>query len=202
MMRITGGRFRGRRLRHPRTRTIRPTSDKVREALFQILSNQLGQDWTAFPVLDLFAGSGALGIEALSRGARHVTFVDSDQRALDTIAVNLSVLGMPWQKARLVRARIDSRGFARRLSALGGPYRLIFADPPYSTGLSAKVLRVVAETGALADGGIMAIEAFKSERLPGGIEGEGIRLEFVDRRIYGQTMISLYRGHRAHGGIQ
>ncbi len=201
-MRITGGRFRGRTLKHPRTRTVRPTSDKVREALFQILSNHLGQDWTVFSVLDLFAGSGSLGLEALSRGARHVTFIDSDQRSLDTIAVNLSAFGMSGQKARLVRARIDSRGFAKRLSSLGGPYRLIFADPPYSTGLSAKVLRLVADTGTLADGGIMAIEAFKSEGLPGGIERKGICLEVIDKRVYGQTMIRLYRGHRAQEGVQ
>ncbi len=193
-MRITGGRFRGRILKHPGTRTVRPTSDKVREALFQILSNLLGRDWTAFSVLDLFAGSGALGIEALSRGSGHVTFVDSDQRALDTVALNLSALGLTGRRIRLVRARIDARGFAKRLPALGGPYKLIFADPPYCAGMSVKALRIAAAAGVLANEGIMVVESFKSEGLPGWVEGEGVHLEAIDRRIYGQTMICLYRG--------
>src|SRR5437016_4554650 len=119
-MRVVAGRFKGRTLQAPRGPDTRPTSDKVREALFSVLVSVEGAR-----VLDLFAGSGALGIEALSRGAAQATFVDDDERALASVRRNL--------------ANLDADADVRRTDALAflrskpGPFDLVFVDPPYSS---------------------------------------------------------------------
>ncbi|MBW1718920.1 MAG: 16S rRNA (guanine(966)-N(2))-methyltransferase RsmD [Deltaproteobacteria bacterium] len=201
-MRITGGQARGRRLIGPKGRCLRPTSDLVREALFQILHAHLEFPWESCNVLDLFAGTGALGIEALSRAVREVVFVDHHKSSLDLIRKNLSLCGF-GERAKVVRADIMSspNSFNRVLKY--GPFNLIFADPPYSQGLAKKAMEWVAETCALASGGWMVIEEFKGEKFPHQVissrETEEkkhrakLSLQLVDSRTYGQTELWFYR---------
>lgn len=119
-MRVVAGNFKGRRLVAPRGIRTRPTADRVREALFSILGDVSGAR-----VLDLFAGSGALGIEALSRGAASVEFVEKDRRAVTAIQRNLAAVGAP--------ATVRTRDVLRFLERPGGPYDLVFCDPPYDS---------------------------------------------------------------------
>jgi 16S rRNA (guanine966-N2)-methyltransferase len=192
-MRITGGQARGRRLIGPKGRCLRPTSDLVREALFQILHARLEFSWESCSVLDLFAGTGALGIEALSRAVRKVVFVDHHRSSIDLIRRNLSLCGFS-ERAKVVRA--DIRNSPKSLDRVlkYGPFNLIFADPPYSHGLGKKALEWVAKTSVLVSGGWMVIEEFKGEELPYTVmSGSESSLQFVDSRRYGQTELWFYR---------
>jgi len=131
-LRVVAGRFGGRFIEAPRGRTTRPTPERVREAWF----SALGEDVLGATVLDLFAGSGAMGIEALSRGARHVHFVEADRRALETLRRNLDVLGVR-DLATVVRNDVF-----RWLAAQEGKWDLALADPPYAGGGAARLARV------------------------------------------------------------
>src|SRR5829696_2263003 len=122
-MRIVAGQFRGRRLQAPHGTSVRPTSDRVREALFSILG-----DVTGLRVLDLFAGSGALGIEALSRGAADAVFVESSRRAAEVVRENLRAVGEEDAPVRVESVQ----AYLRRASGQA-TYDLVFADPPYSS---------------------------------------------------------------------
>jgi 16S rRNA (guanine(966)-N(2))-methyltransferase RsmD len=174
-MRVVAGRYRGRTLHAPKGASTRPTSDKVREALFSVLGDVEG-----VRVLDLFAGSGALGIEALSRGAAEATFVDSDQRAAAAIRRNLDELGVA---AATVRRR-DVLAFLR---SADGQFDLVFADPPYSSApllgerLSGLLPAVLPENGRIV--------TESDRRNPLHIE---LPLEF--ERDYGDTRIRVHRG--------
>ena len=124
-MRVIGGRSRGRRLAAKLPRTVRPTSDRVRESIFDILGSQGGVE--GLSVVDLFCGSGALGVEALSRGAASATFVDLDPGALDAVRQNLAAVGLSEEPAKLVRAALPGW-----LVASGAPdFDLALCDPPY-----------------------------------------------------------------------
>jgi 16S rRNA (guanine966-N2)-methyltransferase len=201
-MRITGGQAKGRRLIGPKGRCLRPTSDLIREALFQILTVRLEFPWESCIVLDLFAGTGALGIEALSRAVREVVFVDHNRSSLDLIRRNLSLCGFS-ERAKVVRADIRTGSKSLGLVLKYRPFNLIFADPPYSQGLGKKALEWVAGTCALASGGWMVIEEFKGEKLPQWVianreieeKGHGVRssIQLVDSRIYGQTELWFYK---------
>jgi len=192
-MRITGGQAKGRRLIGPKGRCLRPTSNLVREALFQILSVRLEFPWESCSVLDLFAGTGALGIEALSRAVRAVVFVDHHKSSLDLIRRNLSLCGFS-ERAKVVRADIRTSPKSLDRVLKYGPFNLIFADPPYSQGLGKKAMEWVAETCALASGGWMVIEEFKGEKFPHQIiSSSESSLQLVDSRIYGQTELWFYR---------
>ncbi len=201
-MRITGGRARGRRFLGPKGRLLRPTSDLVREALFQILHARMEFPWESCNVLDLFAGTGALGIEALSRGVRKVVFADHHGSALDLIRRNLDLCGFKG-RAKVIRAdiRTNSKSLDRVLAY--GPFHLIFADPPYSQGLGKRAMDWVVDSCALVPGGFMIIEECKGEKLSlqavsGGEtreKGQGAKssLQLVDKRVYGQTELWFYR---------
>ncbi|HEX4433390.1 MAG TPA: RsmD family RNA methyltransferase [Acidimicrobiales bacterium] len=125
-MRVIGGRSRGRRLPAKLPAAVRPTSDRVREAIFDILGSQGGVD--GLTVVDLFCGSGALGVEALSRGAASSTFVDLDPDALAAVRQNLAAVGLEDEPATLVRAALP--GWLE--SAAAGPFDLALCDPPYN----------------------------------------------------------------------
>jgi 16S rRNA (guanine966-N2)-methyltransferase len=173
-MRIIAGSHRGRRIGAPPGSDTRPTSDRVRESLFSILGPL--HDAT---VLDLFAGTGALGLEALSRGAASVTFVERAPAAVKAIRANLQALG----EDAIVQVR-DVVGFVRDASRAGGPYDLVFLDPPYrdAAGLG-PALHLVP---LLAHGGRAVSESDRREplTLPG--------LEVTDERRYGDTLIRIH----------
>lgn len=199
-MRVIAGEARGRRLLSPRGKGVRPSSDKVREALFQILAIRMGGSFDGVRVLDLFAGTGALGIEALSRGAQSVVFVDNDRSSLDLVVRNLEHCSMK-DRTRLVQADLTRRS-RRLLSVLSpGCFELVLADPPYSQGLGAAALRFIAGTCALSDDGWMVVEEASKEVLPesvqavkeGGEEQGGCGLHLAETRTYGGTKLWFYR---------
>ena len=173
-MRVVAGRLGGRRLEAPRGRSVRPTADRVREAVFSMLGPLDG-----LTVLDLFAGSGALGIEALSRGAAAATFVESDARAAALVRRNLAALGL--------EAPVHRRDAIAFLRGGPGPYDLVFVDPPYSSAralagpLSEHLPAVLAPTA------LIVTESAQRDPLP-------LLLPLADERVYGDTRIAVHRG--------
>jgi len=177
-VRVVGGSLRGRRIEAPADERVRPTSDRARQALFDILTQgRFGNLVAEAEVLDLFAGSGALGIEALSRGAAFVTFVEQDRAALRLIAANLKALGVA-ERAQVLAADATRLGTGRR------PASLAMLDPPYGSGLGPKALASLAAGGWLTPGAIATLEVEKDEavELP-----EGYTL--LDERRYGRARI-------------
>jgi 16S rRNA (guanine966-N2)-methyltransferase len=182
-MRVIAGALGGRRFTAPPGRDTRPTADRVREALFSSLDMRLHRS----TVLDLYAGSGALGIEALSRGASACAFVESDRRAADVVARNLDALDLA------------ERGTLHRTSAerfcadpVGGPFSIVLCDPPYATPLADVHARLAAldGAGALAAGGVVVIERDKRDPdldlAPPGVLGP------ARRRSYGDTVLLVH----------
>jgi 16S rRNA (guanine966-N2)-methyltransferase len=179
-MRVTGGTDRGRKIRAPRSSGTRPTASRVREAVFNILGPAPDG-----PVLDLYAGTGAMGIEALSRGAPRAVFVERDSRALAILGRNLRELGFAD------RALILGTNVRTAVSRLGPtePFAWVFIDPPYATSEAERSLASLAGGDLLAPGAVVVVEHDK-RRLPPEAAGD---LKLVDRRFYGDTGISFYR---------
>jgi len=175
MLRVVAGEFRGRRLKTPPGALTRPTADRVREAVFSMLGPV-----DELVVLDLYAGSGALGIEALSRGAGAVTFVDRDAGALAAVQDNLDALGTA---ARVIRG--DAFDFLR--SDEGAMYDLVFLDPPYDSAreLGGSLSEVL--PGVLAEDAVIVTESDKRQPLE-------LTLPLVRERVYGDTRIAIHRG--------
>ncbi|MDH4246648.1 MAG: 16S rRNA (guanine(966)-N(2))-methyltransferase RsmD [Deltaproteobacteria bacterium] len=153
MLRIVSGQFGGRRIPAPEGRDTRPTSEKVRAALFNVLHHRL--DWEGLIVLDLYAGSGALGIEALSRGARRALFVESHARTAALIRSTLKMLGLPLSQAEVVTARVE---VWLRTAALTEAAGLVLMDPPYGQTGMEEVLQTVAQSPAVAPGAMVVLE--------------------------------------------
>lgn len=156
MTRVVAGVARGRRLAVPTGTGTRPTSDRAREALFSTLTSMVGA-WAGRRVLDLYAGSGAVGLEALSRGADHCLLVESDPRALRTLRANIETVGLPGAEAH--------GGRVERLVSGGPPggspaYDVVFLDPPYDLGADTlgEVLTLLVEQGWLAARAVVALE--------------------------------------------
>jgi 16S rRNA (guanine966-N2)-methyltransferase len=156
-MRIVAGEWRGRRVEAPKGTSTRPTSDRVREALFSSLTSLLGPGLGGVVVLDAFAGSGALGLEALSRGASAAVFVESDRAALKALDTNVRVLGA-GSRARICAG--DAFVSAARGATPGGPFGLILLDPPYriDTARVRQLLEELAAGGALSEGAVVSWE--------------------------------------------
>lgn len=182
-MRVIGGRWRGRPLSAPKGRDTRPTTDRVREAIFSSIYSLFG-DLDGITVLDLYAGSGALGIEALSRGAARCIFVESEARAAQAIASNLAALGVGRAEATLMRANV-SQGLPERLGSVGAS--LLLADPPYRIDPLefSQVLQALVGGGVLAGDALVVYEhASTAEALwPDGFSA-------VAERPYGDTVVS------------
>jgi 16S rRNA (guanine966-N2)-methyltransferase len=177
-MRIIGGAWRGRPLRAPLGQGTRPTADRTRETLFSMLVSRLGS-FENLRVADLYAGSGALGLEALSRGAAHATFVETDAGALAAIRANLAALDAAD------RAEVFASSGAKLASAQ--PFDVIFADPPYAEGSGTAVVEAVREAGWLAPGAILAVETEAGDAVDGG----GWTIE-AERRV-GRARLTLLR---------
>jgi 16S rRNA (guanine966-N2)-methyltransferase len=180
-MRVVGGELRGRKLSVTRGRLIRPTSDRVREAIFDIL----GPGWTFRRVLDLFAGTGSLGIEALSRGAEKAVFVEQGKGALTVLKGNLKALGLQsrsWVLAVPVKKGIAVLGERREV------FDLVFMDPPYGKAVAGKAIEEIARYGILAASGVLVAEhaSRDSISLPDG-------LELTRQRRYGDTAVSFFQ---------
>ncbi len=187
MLRVTGGAWRGRRLVTPKGRDTRPTADRVREALFSILAGVI--DLEDATVLDLFAGSGALGIEALSRGAGAAVFVEAHARTAAVLRRNLAELAVPEARWRVVVKRAE--GWLRGASEAAGnaPATLVLADPPYDYGPRGQyeaLLRALAESAAVAPGAWIVLETRAGEALPLPAQLESERV-----KRYGDTQLCL-----------
>jgi 16S rRNA (guanine966-N2)-methyltransferase len=175
-MRIIAGKWRGRVLEVPPGLVTRPTADRARETLFSMLASRLGS-FEELRVADLFAGSGALGLEALSRGAASATFVESDSKAAAAIHRNADKLG--------AEARILS-GSALALPR-SEPFDLIFADPPYAPGSGNAVVQAVVSAGWLAPGGWISVEIARDDN----VEFAGLETDVV--RDVGRARLTLLR---------
>ena len=188
-MRIIAGRFKGKTLDVPKGLNTRPTTDRVREALFNVLEHGTPQvDYEGCRVLDLFAGSGALGLEALSRGARYGLFIEDDAGARGAIRRNVEALG-------LTRITKIWRRDATRLGAVGtiAPFDLVFCDPPYGKRLGMQALASASEGGWLARGAIAVLEE-RAGQIPDSPHiSDEPALEEIDRRRYGDTEIAIAR---------
>lgn len=182
-MRIVGGEFRGRRLAHPSDQTIRPTSDRTRESLFNILGHRSEVSLVGARVMDLFAGTGALGLEAMSRGARFALFVEEGAQGRSLIRQNIEALGLTG------RTKLFRRD-ATRLGSIGSlaPFDLVFADPPYGKGLGPKAADSLVRGGWLAPAAVFVLEETAAE-LPDALEG----FERLDMRVMGDTAIALFQ---------
>ncbi len=182
-MRIVAGKYRGRSLRTVRGQDVRPTSDRLRETLFNILAPRIAG--TRF--LDLCAGSGAVGIEALSRGANHATFVDQSRSACSVIRDNLTRLGIEAEATVLCR---DAAAAIRWLASQGTQFDIIFFDPPYASGIYSGVLNLIGTENLLAENGIAVVE-HRAKAPPGP--------EFGELRPYrqvkqGESALTFYAG--------
>jgi 16S rRNA (guanine966-N2)-methyltransferase len=182
-MRLTGGLDRGRKLRAPRGANTRPTGAKVREAIFNILGPPPPE-----PVLDLFAGTGSLGIEALSRGAASATFVEREARALQALHRNVRELGVADQ-VRIMGTNVQTA--LKQLSAQGDELRFawVFIDPPYAGGDVGPALEILGGGNLLQSGAVVIVEHDK-RHVP--LDSVGT-LRLTDRRYYGDTGVSFYR---------
>ncbi|WP_454280785.1 16S rRNA (guanine(966)-N(2))-methyltransferase RsmD [Sphingomonas sp. Marseille-Q8236] len=176
-MRVIAGQWRGRPLVAPKGDVTRPTADRTREALFSMLTARLG-DFDGLAVGDFFAGSGALGIEALSRGAASCLFVEQDRGALDALRANLEKLGA---KADVRAASVMALGPARQ------PLDLILMDPPYGTGAGSVALDKLARLGWVGAGTWISIETAKQEE----IELAGFTVDAS--RVHGKARLTLLR---------
>ncbi|WP_421760767.1 16S rRNA (guanine(966)-N(2))-methyltransferase RsmD [Devosia sp.] len=178
-MRIVAGKFRGKALLSPTDESIRPTSDRAREAMFNILASRIGVNLDGLKVLDLFAGTGALGLEALSRGASGAVFVDIGAEARGIIRDHIEAFGAGGI-AKLLRRDATELGVAGTM----GPFDLVFLDPPYGKGLGEKALVSLAAGNWLAKDATIVLEegAEVTLDLPPGFEVN-------DRREYGAAAV-------------
>jgi 16S rRNA (guanine(966)-N(2))-methyltransferase RsmD len=181
-MRVTAGAERGRKIRAPRGANTRPTGAKVREAIFNILG-PLSPD----PVLDLYAGTGALGIEALSRGASRATFVERDSRALAALHRNLREFDLTT-RARVMDSSV-AVALRRLLDEKAQKFSWVFVDPPYAAGEVEHVLALLSGGQVLDTGAVVIVEHDRRHQPP---ERAGA-LVMVNRRFYGDTGLSFYR---------
>lgn len=182
-MRIVGGRFKGRALASPKTQAVRPTSDRLRETIFNILAHAHEDPVHGARVLDLFAGTGAMGLEALSRGAAYALFVDDSAEGRGLTKSNIETLG----------AAGLSKVFRRDATKLGAahpnaPFGLVFCDPPYGKGLAPLALASARDGGWLAPGALLVVEEHAEAELtlPDGFT-------LLERRDYGDTQVVFAR---------
>lgn len=180
-MRIVGGQFKGRAIVAPQGRDTRPTSDRARESIFNVLAHA---EWSpgveGRRVLDLFAGSGALGFEAMSRGAAFALFVETDTAARGAIRDNIEALGL-FGNTRIHRR--DATDLGPKPAGLGGPFEIVFLDPPYGKGLGERALDGLGKGAWIAPNALIMLEvgADETPALPA--------FEILDERAYGAAKV-------------
>lgn len=187
-MRIVGGIWRGRPIAAPEGRDTRPTTDRVRESLASMLLAACALDLSGMHVLDAFAGSGAIGLELLSRGASWCTFVDRNRRAQQAVRSNLDALAVPRSSATLQAGEVVALAEAGRL--VGAPFDVVVLDPPYAMPADSveQLVGLLAQTGALWSGALVVYEHASGSS---GLANEG--LELVRDKTHGATSVTLYR---------
>ena len=184
MMRVVGGKFKGLHLASPADQSTRPTSDRVREAMFNILAHGIaGLELEGARVLDLFAGTGALGFEALSRGGRFCQFVDESAEARGLVRTNADKFGVIGQ-CKIWRRDATDLGLCAPLPK----FDLVFCDPPYGLGLGGKALASLVQGQWLNAGAIVVLEENDKAEIP-DVAG----LTLIDDRSYGETKVRFYR---------
>jgi len=176
-MRVITGRAKGRRLFAPSSNKIRPALDKVKESIFNILFDVNGLD-----VLDIFAGTGSVGIEAISRGAHHATFIENMPIAIKAIEKNLSICGFAGDASIIA---LPMNLAIKKLSKKEGKFDLVFVDPPYLKNLVNITLRLLSESGILKKDSIIVVEHHPKEPIE-----DDTGLVLLDYRKYGQTLVS------------
>ena len=181
-MRITGGSLKGKRLVSFKGQAIRPTSDMVREAVF----NMLGQRMDGVAVLDLFSGTGALSLEALSRGARSALMIDRSPAAIEIIRKNVRLCGVA-QKCTILKWDLR-KGVPNSVSSLFGAVNLVFMDPPYRRGYEVRLLRELGLAQFLSQGSRVVVESEKKVNLA-DVYGHLLK---TAQRVYGDTKVTIY----------
>ncbi len=179
-MRIITGTAKGRQLKTPRGNDVRPTTDRVKESLFAILAGRVPDA----AVADLFAGTGNLGLEALSRGAASAVFVDASPASIALIRDNAARTGL---QSRAEILRIDALAAVDRFARVGRTFDLIFCDPPYNRGLAPAVAAKIDAGGILRPGGALIIEHSRHEQLPDSL----VNLTVSRTERYGETTVSI-----------
>jgi 16S rRNA (guanine(966)-N(2))-methyltransferase RsmD len=180
-MRVISGQAKGRRIKAPKGVAVRPTAARVKEAIFNILPHNL----IGLRVLDLFAGTGNLSIEALSRGAAEAWLVDASPSSVRVLRDNLAKMGFS-QKTRVWMAPVPA--VVRRLSSRGEKFDLIFLDPPYDSGQINRVVKLIAHEELLRESGILIAEHSVREAVEDGCDPLVLR----DQRRYGSTLVSFF----------
>ena len=185
-MRISGGSLRGRTICAPKGLKTRPTSDFLRQVAF----NLLGERIRRANLLDLFAGSGAFGLDALSRGADRVTFVEEDRAAVAAITANLAALALA-RRAQVVRGSVAAA--LRKAEAVGKPFDVVFLDPPYGDDVILPTLESLASGNDISENGVVVVQAFHKAPLP---ERVGC-LQLIVCRRHGENCLALYAKEHA-----
>jgi 16S rRNA (guanine966-N2)-methyltransferase len=182
-MRIVGGRLKGRTLLTPSSRAIRPTSERLRESIFDILEHRFPGRIEGARVVDVFAGTGALAIEAISRGARSALFIDNGAEARSLLRANVEALALGGV-TRIWRADAAKLGSA----PAGGPFALAFVDPPYGQGLAGPALGALVRGGWLEPDALCVVEEDAKTEI-----AASVGLDLIDERVYGDTKIAIFQ---------
>ncbi|MFH1395004.1 MAG: 16S rRNA (guanine(966)-N(2))-methyltransferase RsmD [Candidatus Omnitrophota bacterium] len=182
IMRIIGGEYKGRKIKQPKQLTVRPTKDRVREAVFNIIAGKVPDSG----VLDLFAGSGAYGLEALSRGAKQAVFVEKNKKTVSVLKENIQMLELEGHTAVLA---MDVKKGLEFIWQNGQKFDVIFCDPPYSKGIVKKTLNMINHYDILKPSGLMIIEHHRDESIP---PSEG-NVFVCKQKSYKNILISVFQ---------
>ena len=191
-MRVVAGKFKGRRLKTPKGSEVRPTADRVKESLFRIFGEQV----VDADFLDLCAGTGNIGLEALSQGAKSTTFVDSNYHCIRIIESNLEMCGFNRKHPQVRLIQLDARKALTRLGKRNAKFDLIYFDPPYASKIYESCVRQIAEGDLLSPAGLLVVEHGKVQ------EADWTESSILDELVlsrqerYGDTMLSFYRWHQ------
>ena len=191
-MRVVAGKFKGRRLKAIKGTDVRPTADRVKESLFRIFGEQV----VDANFLDLCAGTGSIGLEALSQGAKSTTFVDSNYHCIRIIESNLEMCGFNRKQPHVQLIQLDARKALARLGKRNAKFDLIYFDPPYASKIHESCVKQIAEGDLLSASGVLVIEHGKAQEPDWAGALTLYELVLSRQERYGDTMLSFYRRHQ------